>query len=160
MPRPTCLDCVPERAVQVNLSQPTFGLTFSRILGFSTWDVRASSVAGVVFARQYGVVTLRPPGPRLTPDPNQDDFVVTGGSKVIVGDGDVVTNTNVICSGSTSEIQIDTGEGFAIYHFDPYEAWTSGSGRCLNPPTGIQVTSPVGDPGYAIPQRTVSTADL
>ena len=73
LPRPTCLDCVPERAVQVNLSQPTFGLTFSRILGFSTWDVRASSVAGVVFARQYGVVTLRPPGPRLTPVPNQDE---------------------------------------------------------------------------------------
>ena len=157
LPRPTCLDCVPERAVQVNLSQPTFGLTFSRILGFSTWDVRASSVAGVVFARQYGVVTLRPTDPRGPADGNEKDLFVTGGSKVIVGDGDVVTNTNVICSGVTSEVQLETAKGFAIYHFDPYEGWVTGSGRCLNPPPGVQVTSPAADPGYSIPQRVTGT---
>ena len=150
LPRPTCLDCVPERAVQVNLSQPTFGLTFSRILGFSNWDVRASSVAGVVFARQYGVVTLRPPDPRAHFDANEDDIFITGGSKVFVGDGDVVSNSNVVCSGTNSEVNLEVIKGFAIYHYDPYEAWDD----CLNPPSGVQVTSPVADPGYSIPKRT------
>jgi hypothetical protein len=157
LPAPTCLDCVPERAVQVNLWQPNFGLTFSRILGFSTWNVKAASTAGVVFARQYGVVTLRPTDPRGPADGNEKDLFVTGGSKVIVGDGDVITNTNVICSGSLSEVQIETAKGFAIYHYDPYEGWVTGSGSCLNPPPGVQVTTPIADPGYPIPQRTPAT---
>jgi len=160
LPIPTCLDCVPERAVQVAVWQPNFGLTFSRVLGFSTWNVKAASVAGVVFAQQYGVVTLRPTDPRGPSDGNQQDLFVTGGSKVIVGDGDVVTNTNVLCSGSLSEIRLETVKGFAIYHYDPYEAWVSGSGACLNPPPGVQVTSPVSDPGYSIPVRPVAPAPL
>jgi hypothetical protein len=149
LPVPTCLDCVPERAVQVTLWQPSFGLTFSRVLGFSTWEVRAASVAGVVFARQYGVVTLRPTDPRSTSDNNQNDLFITGGSKVIVGDGDVITNTNVVCSGLNSEVDIEALKGFAIYHYDPYEAWDD----CLNPPPGVGVTSPIADPGYPIPTR-------
>jgi hypothetical protein len=153
LPAPTCLDCIPERAVQVTVWQPSFGLTFSRVLGFTTWNVKAASTAGVVFARQYGVVTLRPTDPRGAADGNQQDLFVTGGSKVIVGDGDVITNTNVICSGSLSEIQLEILKGFAIYHYDPYEAWVSGSGACLNPPPGVQVTSPIADPGYPIPVR-------
>jgi hypothetical protein len=160
LPSPTCLDCVPERAVQVAVWQPSFGLTFSRVLGFSTWNVKAASVAGVVFARQYGVVTLRPTDPRGPSDGNEKDLFVTGGSKVIVGDGDVITNTNVICSGSTSEVQIETLKGFAIYHYDPYEGWVTGSGKCLNPPPGVQVTSPVADPGYSIPQRSPATPPI
>jgi len=160
LPQPTCLDCVPERAVQVSVWQPTFGLTFSRILGFSTWNVKAASVAGDVFARQYGVVTLRPTDPRSNTDANQDDLFVTGGSKVVVGDGDVITNTNVVCSGSNSEIDLETVKGFFVYHFDPYEAWTSGSGACLNPPPGVQVQMPIADPGYSIPVRPVAPAPL
>jgi len=152
LPQPTCLDCVPQRAVQVTVWQPTFGLTFSRILGFSTWNVKAASVAGDVFARQYGVVTLRPTDPRSNSDANQDDLFVTGGSKVEVGDGDVVTNTNVVCSGTNSEIDLEAIKGFAIYHFDPYEAWAD----CLNPPPGVQVQTPIADPGYSIPARPVA----
>jgi putative Flp pilus-assembly TadE/G-like protein len=149
LPGPTCLDCVAERAVQVNVWQPAFGLTFSRVLGFSTWNVKAASTAGVVFARQYGVVTLRPTDPRGPSDGNEKDLQITGGSKVIVGDGDVITNTNAVCAGTNSEIDIEAAKGFAIYHFDPYEAW----GGCVNPPPGVQVTSPIADPGYSIPQR-------
>jgi hypothetical protein len=161
LPSPTCLDCVPERAVQVSIWQPNFSLTFSRIFpAFRTWNVRAASVAGVVFARQYGVVTLRPTDPRGPSDGNQQDLFVTGGSKVIVGDGDVITNTNVICSGSLSEIDLETAKGFAIYHYDPYEAWVSGSGACLNPPPGVQITTPIADPGYRIPVRPVAPAPL
>jgi hypothetical protein len=156
LPPPTCLDCVPERAVQVNVWQPTFGLTFSRVLGFSTWNVKAASVAGVVFARQYGVVTLRPTDPRGPSDANEKDLQITGGSKVIVGDGDVITNTNAVCAGANSEIDIEADKGFAIYHFDPYEAW----GGCINPPPGVQVTSPVADPGYSIPQRSPATPPI
>jgi hypothetical protein len=114
----------------------------------------------VVFARQYGVVTLRPTDPRGPSDGNQQDVFVTGGSKVIVGDGDLVTNTNVLCSGSLSEIDLETDKGFAIYHYDPYEAWVSGSGACLNPPPGVQVTSPVDDPAYSIPVRPVAPAPV
>src|SRR5206468_1031606 len=77
----------------------------------------------------------------------------TGGSKVIVGDGDVITNTNAVCAGSNSEIDLEILKGFAIYHYDPYEAWLG----CVNPPPGVQVTTPIADPGYTIPQRTPST---
>jgi len=157
LPSPTCIDCIPQRAVQVNVWQPTFGLTFSRIFGFSTWDVRASSVAGVVFARQYGVVTLRPTDPRSHFDANADDLFVTGGSKVFVGDGDVVTNTNVVCNGSLSDIQVEDTKGYAIYHYDPYEAWVSPPGECMTHAPGVGVTSIVPDPGYAIPTRTATT---
>jgi hypothetical protein len=165
LPQPTCLDCVPARAVQVTVAtgkvvasvwKPSFGLTFSRILGFSTWDVRAASVAGVDFARQYGVVTLRPTDPRGPADGNEDDLKITGGSKLVVGDGDVVTNTNLVCSGTNSEVDLETIKGFDIYHYDPYVAW----GGCLNPPTGIQVTSPIDAPGYPIPVRPVAPAPL
>jgi hypothetical protein len=154
LPSPTCLDCEPERAVQVVIRQPSFGLTFSRALGFSTWNVATASVAGVVHARQFAVATLRPPDPRdSATDPNQADIFITGGSKVVIADGDVMTNTNVVCSGAGSELVLDAVTGYAVYHFDAYKAWTSGSGKCLNPPNGVQVTSPVADPGYSIPQR-------
>jgi putative Flp pilus-assembly TadE/G-like protein len=156
LPSPTCLDCVPERAVQVTLWQPSFGLTFSRILGFKTWNVKAASTAGVVFARQYGVVTLRPTDPRGPSDGNEKDLQITGGSKVLVGDGDIVTNTNAVCAGSNSEIDLDAAAGFAVYHYDPYEAW----GGCINPPPGVQVTSPIDDPGYSIPQRSPATPPI
>jgi hypothetical protein len=152
LPKPTCLsDCDSRRAVQVHVWQPSYGLSFSRVLGFSTWNVGSASVAGIVLARQVGVVTLRPPDPRGIPDSKQDDLFVTGGSKVIVGDSDVITNTNLVCSGSSSELDVEWDKGFAVYHFDPYEAWVSGSGKCLNPPPGVQITSPVDDPKYTIP---------
>ena len=114
-------------------------------------------VAGVVFARQYGVVTLRPTDPRGPADGNEKDLFVYRRKQSHCRRWRRRHEYERHLPGSTSEIQIDTGEGFAIYHFDPYEAWVSGSGKCLNPPPGVQVTSPISDPGYSIPQRITGT---
>jgi hypothetical protein len=155
-PTPSFVDCQPIRCIQVSVRQPSFGLTFARIFGQDNWAVNSTSVAGMVVARQYGIVTLRPPDPRGGTQ-NQKDLFITGGSKVVVGQADIATNTNLVCSGVGSELQLDLADGFLVYHFDPFEAWVSGSGRCLNPPPGAQLTSPVEDPNYPIPQRVVAT---
>jgi hypothetical protein len=159
-PSPSCVDCDPRRAVQVSIWQPEFGLTFGRIFGGSTWTVRSTSVAGMVVTPQYGIVTLRPSALRPnSTDANRDDLVVTGGSKVIVGNADIATNSNAVCSGfaSGSEIRVDTDAGFDIHHYGAGAAWLSSPGRCVDPPPGFQVTTLVQDPGYTIPQRTPST---
>jgi hypothetical protein len=156
-PSPSCVDCVPGRAMQVSIWQPEFGLTFGRIFGGLNWTVRSTSVAGMVVAPQYGIITLRPSALRPNDsDANYDDLRVTGGSKVIVGNADIATNSNAMCSGfsSGSEIRLDTDAGFDIHHYGAGPAWVSAPGRCFNPPPGFQVTTLVGDPGYAIPQRT------
>jgi hypothetical protein len=155
-PTPSFVDCQPIRCIQVSVRQPSFGLTFARIFGQDNWAVNSTSVAGMVVARQYGIVTLRPPDPRGGTQ-NQKNIFITGGSKVVVGQADVATNTNVVCSGLGSELRLDIPDGFLVYHFDPFEAWVSGAGKCLNPPPGAQLTSPVEDPKYPIPQRVAGT---
>ena len=156
-PSPSCVRCDGRRAVQVSIWQPQFGLTFGRIFGGSSWTVRATSVAGMVIAPQYGIVTLRPSALRPNDsDAHADDLVVTGGSKVIVGNADIATNSNAMCSGfsSGSEIKIETAAGFDLHHYGAGAAWVSGSGRCLNPPPGFQVTTLIEDPKYTLPTRT------
>lgn len=156
-PSPSSVDCDPNRCIQVTIRQPAFGLTFGRIFGQSSWIVSTTSVAGIVQAPQYGLVTLRPPDPRGGTTNQKDLFI--NASKVFVGMADVGTNTNVVCSGfaSGAELRLDTALGFAVYHFDPYEAWTSGAGKCLNPPSGAFISSPIPIPPYQIPTRTAST---
>lgn len=159
-PSPSCVDCDPRRAIQVSIRQPAFGLTFARIFGEDDWNVTATSVAGTVFAPQYGIVTLRPPSPRNNnTDANEKDLFITGGSKVVVGQADVFTNTNLVCSGSGSELILDVAQGYDVNYFGLQPAWLSGSGRCMNPPPGVHTTSPLDVPtGYAtIPMRTAST---
>lgn len=161
-PSPSCVDCDVRRAVQVSIWQPEFGLTFGRIFGESTWTVRSTSVAGMVVAPQYGLVTLRPSSLRKNgSDENYDDLSVTGGSKVIVGNADIATNSNAVCSGfeAGSEIRIDDplNQGFDLHHYGEGAAWIDPPGRCFNPPGGFQVTTLVADPGYTIPSRTGST---
>jgi hypothetical protein len=153
-PSPSSVDCEPERCIQVTIRQPAFGLTFARIFGQQSWSVNTASVAGRIYEKQYGIVALRPPDYRGGTQ-NEKDIFITGGSKVVAANADVATNTNLVCSGSLSELILSSG--FRVYHFDPYVAWTSGSGRCLNPRPGSQLTTPIADPGYAIPQRTGST---
>lgn len=159
-PSPSCIECAPQRSAQVSIWQPNFGLTFGRIFGELNWTVRSTSVAGMVIAPQYGIVTLRPS--KLRPnnsDANYDDLVVTGGSKVVVGNADIATNSNATCSGaaSGSEIILETDLGFDIHHYGAGPAWTSPPGTCLNPPPGFQLTTLVEDPEYTIPQRDGST---
>jgi hypothetical protein len=156
-PSPSFVDCVPARCIQVTIRQPAFGLTFARIFGQSSWIVSSTSVAGIVQAPQYGLVTLRPPHPRGGTQYQRDLFI--NSSQVVVGMADVGTNTNVVCSGfaSGAELRLDTALGFAVYHFDPFEAWTSGAGRCQNPPPGVFISSPIPIPPYQIPTRTLAT---
>jgi hypothetical protein len=159
-PSPTCVDCQARRAMQVSIWQEEFGIAFGRILGVSDWNVRSTSVAGMVVAPQYGLVTLRPSKLRSnSTDANANDLVVTGGSKVIVQNADIATNSNAQCAGaaSGSEIRVSTAAGFDIHHYGAGPGWVSGSGRCANPPPGFQVTSLIQDPNYALPTRTGAT---
>jgi hypothetical protein len=146
-PSPTHLDCFPAaRCIQVTIRQPSFGLTFGRIFDFSEWTVTSASVAGVVQAQQYGVVTLRPPKPRgmSGSDANEDNIFVSGGSRVVVNDADIGTNTNLRVEGTGSAVILDPD--YAVHHYDPYERWTP-------PPPGFQLTSLIEDPLYSIPDR-------
>jgi hypothetical protein len=156
-PSPSCVDCTARRAVQVSIWQPSFGLVFGPIFGIDEWTIRSTSVAGMVVAPQYGLVTLRPS--ELRPngsDANVDDLAVTGGSKVVVGNADIATNSNAVCSGaaSGSEIRLETAAGYDIHHFGAGAAWIAPPGNCVNPPAGFQVTTLIADPEYPIPART------
>ena len=156
-PSPSCVDCVPRRAVQISIWQPNFGLVFAPIFGIDELTVQSTSVAGMVVAPQYGLVTLRPS--ELRPngsDANVDDLVVTGGSKVVVGNADIATNSNAVCSGaaSGSEIDVEIDAGYDIHHFGAGAAWIAPPGNCVDPPPGFQVTTLVADPEYPIPART------
>lgn len=157
-PAPSCVvgsDCAdhPELAVQVTITNPAFGLTFSRVLGPSRWSVSAASVAAIVRARSYGVVTLRPPNPARTngTDPNEADVFITGGSILNIS-GDIGSNTNLVFSGTNSAINL-TSPGcapncdFRAFHYDAYQAWPS-------PPIGDQIQTLIKDPFYRIPVRT------
>jgi Flp pilus assembly protein TadG len=152
-PSPSCVDCAdsPDLAVQVTITNPSFGLTFSRILGASRWSVSAASVAATVHARFFGVVTLRPPRPRTqgsgNADLNEKDITLNGGSTVHVISGDVGTNTNLYVPNNAT---MTLDPGYKVYHNDGYEAWTE-------PPPGFQISTLIKDPKYSIPTRTAST---
>jgi len=144
-PSPSCVDCSddPKLALQVAVRQPSFGLTFARIFGQTSWSVNTTSVAAIDHARAYGIVTLRPPRPRTNgTDANENDLFITGGSQVIVGQSDVGVNTNMDYSGTNSLLQIDSG--FHLFYHDTYQAWTGA-------PTGVTNGSLILDPGYSIP---------
>jgi Flp pilus assembly protein TadG len=146
-PSPSCVDCAsaPELAVQVTIGRP-FGLTFARVLGQSQWSVTASSVAAILHPRRYGMVTLRPPKPRTSNpsvDTNEKDLTLNGGSGVTVLDGDIGSNTTAYAA-NNGAIVLDPG--FKIFHYDAYELWTP-------PPPGVQISTLINDPNYAIPQR-------
>jgi hypothetical protein len=153
-PSPSHVDCTPARCIQVAVRQPSFGLTFARIFGFDNWTVTSTSVAGIVQARQYGLVTLRPPDPRGG-TANNDDIFITGGSVVTIRNADAGTNTNLVCSGAATGSALRLDPDFDVYHFDPHEAWVSPPGECASPtPSGVELSSPIDDPAYPIPQRT------
>lgn len=153
-PSPSCVDCNPARAIQVSVRQPSFGLTFARIFGQDHWTVVSTSVAGIVIQRQYGLVTLRPPRLRGSGTQNTDNISITGGSQVIVGGADVATNTNLTCDGAASGSALHLEAGFSVFHWDINEAWISPPDECAPPlPYGEQLTSPLEDPAYDIPQK-------
>ena len=150
-PSPTCVDCAdaPELAVQVTVRRPV-GMTFARILGQTSWNVGTTSVAAIVHARSYGIVTLRPPKPRTNNpaiDTNEKNITLNGGSTVTVLQGDVATNTNLYVPNNAT---MTLSPGFRVFHYDAYELWTP-------PPPGVQVSTLIQDPNYPIPTRVTGT---
>lgn len=159
-PSPSCIDCAdrPELAVQVTVRNPSFGLTFSRLLGQSQWNVGATSVAAIDHARAYGLVTLRPPRPRnncsnpTNCDQNDNTIDVTsnvnGTCNVTIVDGDIGTNSNMTVS-NNAKVCLDPGSDHRVFYYDPYQKWTS-------PPPGFGIQTLIQDPlaAWLFPVRT------
>lgn len=149
-----CQDCDPARSVQVTLTNTSYGLTFARLLGQSTWNVGSSSVAGLAFGRSYAIQTLRPPkknGATFL----VNDIEIDGGSIVNVQHGDVGTNANMNYSGTGSILNLDPGYG--MYYFDPtgIPGWSGAPA----PPAQIVQKLPtlITDPNYSYPSMVGAT---
>ena len=152
-PSPTCVRCNANHAVQVTVSNPTFQLSFSRVLGISQWNVATTSVAGLGFGESYALVTLRPPtGTGSLPDVR--DIAINGGTRVIIDQGDVGTNANMLYSGTDSILDLDPDYG--MYYYDPFNGplWSSPPDPVPEP----KLTSMIPDPGYSIPARSGGSA--
>jgi hypothetical protein len=143
-----CVTCDPLLSVQVTFSHPTFGLSFARILGQSTWNVGATSVAGLEHAKAYTIVTLRPPSSETIPGVR--DIYIEGGTEVIVSKGDVGTNANMLYNGTDSVMELDPG--YRVYYYDPTYPPLWGTD-----PISTHITDLILDPMYPIPTRPVST---
>ena len=149
-----CAECDPARSVQVGVRNANFGLTFARVLGQASWSVGVSSVAGLVWAKSYTIVTLRPPA-KLGSTYDVKDIKLDGGTHVTVTDGDVATNADMVWTGIGSWLCLQTGSspcpmvddpGFGVYYAD----WTGGQGWPA-PPTGTKIFTYIADPNYQYP---------
>lgn len=154
-PSPTCVLCAAERSVQVTVRMPAFPTTFARVLGQSTWNLGLSSVAGLRFAPNYGIVTLRPPNTRRNgTDANQVNIDVNGtNTRLYVYGGDVASNTSVF---TNSGGYIDLEPGYFIYHHDditpdPWNKDLSGE------PQGRLYSTLIPDPWYPVPVDPTTT---
>ena len=166
-PSPSCIDCAdhPELAVQVTVRNPSFGLTFSRLLGQSQWNVGATSVAAIDHARAYGLITLRPPLPRnnctngSNCDQNDNTINVTSnvsgvcpGGNINIFEGDIGTNSNMTVT-NNARVCLDPNTDHRVYYYDPYQKWTS-------PPPGFGIQTLIQDPlaSWSYPSRPVAPA--
>ena len=152
-PAPSCTHagtsiCDPPHSVQVTVRYPQFATTFARILGQTTWDVGATSVAGLSWSAKYAVITLQAPAPKNNgSDANIDkDLVVDGNNTVLhVLSGDIGTNT----SATTTRSGLITLDDGVIDHYDDLstagEHWTKPDGIH---PIGVQINSKIQDPNY------------
>ena len=148
-PSPTCVDCDPDRSVQVTVRNPAYPLSFARLLGQNAWNVGSTSVAGLAFGKAYTIVTLRPPQPNgASGTYDVRDFRLDGGTVVEVINGDVGTNSNMEYGGIDSLLKLSTG--YAMYYYDPYNSpeWTPPSPAN---PDGKKLPSMIPDPQYSIP---------
>ena len=140
-PTTNCVTCDDERSLLVSLTRQDVGTFFAGLFGQSAWDIRQTSVAGIVYQARYAVITLRPP---KSGHPNQNDpnIDVNGsGTSLTVVNGDVGTNTNLVSSGS---VILDSG--FRVDHYDDPQTWTS-------PPEGHHIRNLIQDPNYLIPSE-------
>jgi hypothetical protein len=148
IPASACATCDPARSVQVNVVNPQYQLSFARVLGFGSFQVEEIGVAGLFFGHAYTIVTLRPPAAATIPGVR--DITVNGGSSVVVTNGDVGTNANMIYGGVTPPTEMYLDSGYNAYYYDPYLAPQWGG---VNPP-GVRIYSLIPDPSYPIPSRT------
>jgi Flp pilus assembly protein TadG len=146
-PSPTCVNCDPARSVQVTVRNPSYGLSFARIVGMNSWNVASTSVAGLTFGKSYTIITLRPPK-ALGSTFDVKDIRVDGGSIVNVVRGDVGSNSNMEYSGSGSQLTLDPA--YNMYYFDPFNAPLWGGTN----PTGTKIDTLIDDPGYRYPDMT------
>jgi hypothetical protein len=147
-PSPTCVTCDPGHSVQVTVRNPTFQLSFARVLGIGQFNVGITSVAGLVYGRAYAIQTLRPPK-RAGATFLVNDIEIDGGSVVNVLQGDVGSNANMNYAGGGSVMNIDPGYG--MFYFDPL----SGPGWTGPPAPPAQVVQKLPnlmtDPTYVYP---------
>jgi hypothetical protein len=143
-----CQNCDPARSVQVGLRNGTYGLTFARVLGQTSWNVGVTSVAGLEYGKAYAIETLRPPK-ALGSGFAVNDIEIDGGSVVNVQHGDVGSNANMDYSGGGSILNLDSGYG--MFYFDPL----SGPGWSGPPAPPTQVVQKlqtlIADPNYRYP---------
>jgi hypothetical protein len=159
-PSPTCVACDPNRSVQVTVKYESFGLTFARVFGQNQWDISTTSVAGITTSIRYSMVTLRPSyspsGRKDSNDQNRKDISLPAQNTYIhIENGDVGTNTSVdeqltpVGTPPLCGLQLDTG--FSVYHLSTYDTWcTTGTPPG---PRGIQIQTPIPDPGYVTDAR-------
>jgi hypothetical protein len=150
-PSPTCVRCDLDHSVQVTVRNPTFQLSFARVLGINQWNVGSTSVAGLVYSKSYAVVTLRPPKDSGSTFLVNDITLNGNGTVVNVHQGDVGSNANMTYSGTGTVLNIDSGYG--MYYFDPYFAprWYTSPPI---PPAQIvqQIPTLIADPLYRYPE--------
>jgi len=146
-PSPTCVRCDADHSVQVTVSNPTFQLSFARLLGFDHWNVATTSVAGLDFGGAYAVITLRPPKPNATADSNFSDITLNGSfTKLKVIGGDIGSNTSARPNPGTIELDPD----YFLWYYDTLAGWTGA-------PVGKHLSSLILDPNYPVPLATGST---
>ncbi|HEU0243982.1 MAG TPA: pilus assembly protein TadG-related protein [Candidatus Limnocylindrales bacterium] len=150
-PSPVCVDCAPERAVQVTLTEPRHSNSFAGVFGQSTWALSRTSVAGLSFGKSYTIVALRPPQPNGSSGMyDVRDLRLTGGTNVYVHDGDVGSNSNMVYEDVSGNTRLHLTTGYRMYYFDPYNApeWTPPAPA---DPPGSRIGTLIKDPGYVIP---------
>lgn len=137
----SCESCDPKRSISVALERPGFALSFARVLGLGAVDIRLASIGTIGFARNYTVVTLRPPH---TPKVDDNRAIwISGGSTLQVINGDVASNGNMNYDGVGSQLILDDG-----YDLDWYRRYPSVGPQWTGTPAGNEIASLVPDPKY------------
>jgi hypothetical protein len=149
-----CVSCDPERSIGVAVNNPSFVLSFARVLGINSWNVGVGSVAGLSFKKSYAVITLRPPK-KLGSTFDVNDIGLAGGSTVTVKTGDVGSNSNMNYTNTggptPSKMILDSGYRFYFYPApapDNDPGWVP---PLPADPIGVPHTQPITDPNYTYP---------
>ncbi|MHB1319863.1 MAG: pilus assembly protein TadG-related protein, partial [Anaerolineae bacterium] len=145
----SCATCDPARSVQVNFTHPSYSLTFARILGYNEYSVAVTAVAGLRYNQAYAIFTLRPPSAPAIPGVRS--LAINGGTAVIVKNGDVGSNANMVYSGYASGSKLWLDPGYKMDYYDPFNAplWNGSPPD----PVGTRIFALVPDPGYPVPLK-------